>query len=244
MIHREWSKWGATVQGPTHQKAGLPNQDSWIVKQFVWGDIAVVADGLGSRPHSDVGSYAACQAVVEASKVFIGNRIAESELFLRLIHNIWLMKIAPLNPEDCLTTCVLAIRMRNELFLAQIGDGMIVVSDANRESSLVTNDDKEDSFSNLTHSLGRKFILEQWQTFALEGCDPNAIILCTDGISDDLLPERRLAFAETVHLTYRDYSPMSRTKSIHKWLREWPVPGHSDDKTIVCLYKNSEGHHS
>jgi hypothetical protein len=45
-----------SVLGTHHRQLGLNNQDAWGWEQGSWGTIAVVCDGCGSTPHSEVGA--------------------------------------------------------------------------------------------------------------------------------------------------------------------------------------------
>lgn len=65
----------------------------------------------------------------------------------------------------------------------------------------------------------------------------NAVVLCTDGISDDLLPEKKMIFTKELYSTYANMESEERKRDLKRWLNEWPVPGHSDDKTIASLFK-------
>lgn len=232
-----WNSWGATVIGPLHVKIGLPNQDSWMVRRYKWGSVIVVSDGLGSRVHSDHGSKAACLAVFEAAKSFHKCPHAKMPDILRLIHANWLVKIAPYSSSDCLATCLFAIQIEGFITLGRLGDGMIIALGETEENHLILEDNKQDSFSNRTNSLQQEFKSDQWEIATIESAACNAVVLCTDGISDDLLPEKQLAFAQELYLTYVDLEVETRKKDIKRWLNEWPVPGHSDDKTLACLFK-------
>ena len=68
-MHSCWRSWGHSMIGPLHQKNGLPNQDAWLARHYSWGDVVVVSDGLGSKPHADTGAKMACRAVCEAAKL-------------------------------------------------------------------------------------------------------------------------------------------------------------------------------
>ncbi|MBM9995439.1 protein phosphatase 2C domain-containing protein, partial [Pseudomonas aeruginosa] len=52
---------GASVQGPAHFLDGSPNQDALCVSGLTGGWCIAVADGLGSRPLSHLGSRKAVQ---------------------------------------------------------------------------------------------------------------------------------------------------------------------------------------
>jgi len=58
-----WKGWGITEIGPLHIKENIPNQDSFIVKNYSWGIVGVVCDGLGSKKYSHIGSQALVKAI-------------------------------------------------------------------------------------------------------------------------------------------------------------------------------------
>lgn len=231
-----WNSWGASVIGPLHIKNGIPNQDSWMARRYKWGSVVVVSDGLGSKPHSDHGSKAACLAVFEAAKSYQNNQQANIAGILRLIHANWLVKVAPLSPSDCSATCLFAIKIEGIITLGRLGDGMITVYGESEKDCIILSDNKQDSFSNYTYSLHHEFKPDQWETATVEGSRCKAVVLCTDGISDDLLPEKQMDFAQELYSSYTDLAPAERKRDIRRWLNDWPVPGHSDDKTIACLF--------
>lgn len=232
-----WNSWGASMIGPLHIKNGLPNQDSWLARKYKRGNVVVVSDGLGSKPHSDHGSKAACLAVLEAAKSYQSNQQANIADILRLIHANWLVKVAPLSPSDCSATCLFAIHIGGKITLGRIGDGMIAVCGESAKDNLILSDNKADSFSNYTYSLHHEFRPDQWETTTVECSRCKAIVLCTDGISDDLLPEKQMFFAQELYSSYMDLAPAKRKMDLRRWLNDWPVPRHSDDKTIACLFK-------
>ena len=93
-MHSCWRSWGHSMIGPLHQKNGLPNQDAWLARHYSWGDVVVVSDGLGSKPHADTGAKMACRAVCEAAKFYQKNTSAPLEELTRLIHAMWLIFIS------------------------------------------------------------------------------------------------------------------------------------------------------
>lgn len=236
MKKRLWRTWGASRIGPGHLRLGLPNQDAWLAQQFNWGEVVVVSDGLGSRPKSDLGARAACYAVVEAARLYHNCARAPVQELLRLIHALWLLKIGPHAANDCCATCLFVIRRKGQCLLGQLGDGMIAVCGDNSEQSILLQADKQDSFANLTHSLGAAFNPEHWQTGSISTEQCQAVVLCTDGIADDLLPSKQSQFARELVTVYGSKSPRQIKQDLDNWLKHWPVPGHSDDKTIACLY--------
>ena len=243
MINSQWITWGVTTIGPLHIKSGLPNQDAWLSRKYKWGEIIVVSDGVGSRARSDIGSEAVCKSVVQASKfLFKSKKIKieniQIEDFLRLIHSIWLVNIYPYSPQECSATCLFTIRNEDKLLLGQLGDGLIIATSTDSNTKML-NDMKEDSFSNVTYSVGSDFHFEQWKHAILDANKYDSIILCTDGISDDLIPGSEDAFAKGLYEEYGNCKPRKRYYEILRWLKNWPTPKHTDDKTIACLNKVS-----
>jgi hypothetical protein len=115
---------------------------------------------------------------------------------------------------------------------------MIVACQNNKQAEIFVKAD-EDSFSNLTDSLGSYGLTYKWKFCIVNSKNYQAFVLCTDGISSDLLPENKVAFANEVFVTYKNYDTIKRKEEIEHWLKEWPVPSHSDDKTIVCLFDSA-----
>lgn len=237
MLDQLWNSWGASVIGPLHVKAGIPNQDYWMARSYKWGNVVVVSDGLGSKIHSDFGSKAACLAVLEAAKSYQNTPNADIVDILRLIHANWLVKITPYPSTECSATCLFAMHIGEIITLGRLGDGMIATFGTTGENHLIFSDNKQDSFSNYTNSLQQEFKPDQWETATIESETCNAVVLCTDGISDDLLPEKQMAFVQELYSTYAYLGAEERKRDLTRWLNEWPVPGHTDDKTIACLFK-------
>ena len=208
-----------------------------MVRRYQWGNVVVVSDGLGSKAYSDHGSKVACLAVVEAAKACQNNPSARIADILRLIHANWLLKIAPYSPSDCSATCLFAIQAKEIITLGRLGDGMIVALGDSVGSSIILSDYKQNSFSNYTDSLQQEFKAAQWEIATVDLADCSSVVLCTDGISDDLIPEKRMTFAREVSSTYAGMASNERSRDLKRWLNRWPVPGHTDDKTIACLYK-------
>lgn len=52
-----WTVVGASVIGSAHRRSDRPNQDSWTVERGERAIVAVLADGCGSAPNSEVGAW-------------------------------------------------------------------------------------------------------------------------------------------------------------------------------------------
>ena len=121
----------------------------------------------------------------------------------------------------------------------QIGDGKVVAYLSGQVQVLTP---ERTGFGNQTQALGVDKKWSAWQTSRLHLSQPgDLVLLMTDGVADDL-PEASLpGFARALH---REVQRRSRRQA-RQWLRHelthWATPGHSDDKTLVVIYKD-EGH--
>lgn len=227
-----WKSFGASVRGPSHIAEGLPNQDAWAKFHHVWGDGIVVSDGVGSKPFSSFGSHAACIAVEFAARAYCtGGGIGYKSLFSNIQAN-WLRFVAPLEPRDCAATCLFALHLDGVIHLGMLGDGLaaIVKSDG---AVVSLSENKTQGFSNITNALSSKVSTNDWQHLTLPREQCIAVLLCTDGVADDL--DDADGFVSGFAKMHRNLAPVSANRRIHEMLENWPTPKHSDDKTLACL---------
>ena len=227
-----WKSFGASVRGPGHITEGLPNQDAWAAFHHAWGDGIVVSDGVGSKPLSNFGSHAACLAVEFAAHACCARgEIERNSLFSSLQAN-WLRLVAPLEPRDCATTCLFALRMDGAIHLGMLGDGLVAV--VKRNGSVVSlSENKMQGFSNVTTALSSNVSANDWRYLLLPEEQCIAVLLCTDGVADDL--DDADGFVTGFVEAHRTLASVSTNRRIHEMLENWPTPRHSDDKTLACL---------
>ena len=60
-------------------------------------------------------------------------------------------------------------------------------------------------------------------------------MLATDGVADDLLPERIDGFVQWLMDDFAGMAPSQRWRALQRELKDWPTPHHTDDKTLVVL---------
>lgn len=240
MTAPRWTGWGASAIGPAHRREGVSNQDAWTIRATAKGIVAAVSDGLGSCAHAEIGARAACCAVLAAADLHgRGVRGEVADLPAR-VQGRWLSMLAGHAPADCSATCLfVAIRPSAEALVAQLGDGMIAACTVDGTIDLLL-PDKSDSFANLTHSLADSNAAARWRTMMVPEDRYAAFVLCSDGIADDLEPSMVRSFVQAVVAHYRGYSRRAWRREVRRWLGAWPVSGHTDDKTIACIYR-SEG---
>ena len=235
-----WNSWGASVTGPGHVRDGKPNQDAWAVDHYEWGDVLVVSDGLGSCPHAEAGSRAACEAVKQAADFCFRHRKWESPDLPGLIQILWRMIVSPIPPEECSATCLFVIRENGgRAVLGMLGDGLLAGVKADGTVNLLVAN-KDDSFLNFTASLSSTNVSTDWRILHSSESEYQGFLLCTDGIADDLVPASAELFVKASMAHYRNCSKEDLSADLHHCLRDWPVPGHSDDKTIACLFHVEE----
>ena len=237
-----WLSFGASEIGPAHIRTKKPNQDSWASFHHANCDVVVVSDGIGSKEYSEFGSSMACRAVDQAvcsTMLSQGelalDRPANSTAFFDLVHEAWVNGISPLSPNDASATCLFVVRENDEnIWLGMLGDGLIAAV-LNDGSVKTLHDSKNDSFSNITDSLAEQTPISSWKTMLIPVKDCRAVVLCTDGISDDLIdPE---GFVRDYVEAFCDLPTVVATSSSADMLVDWPTPKHSDDKTIACLFR-------
>lgn len=228
MSGKQWKGWGVSQIGPLHIKENMPNQDSYIVKQYSWGIVGVVCDGLGSKKYSHIGSQELVSAVVQTAKIFDFKK--DINLFEPLLKSLWDINISPYSQNDTSTTLLFTIVKHKKVYIGRVGDGAIGIFGKN---SLLVEEDK-DMFTNYTAPFGREEKIS-WTIFDED--DVKYVVMCSDGISEDIHNDKILDFFQNYITNYRNILSTKRNYEIKNWLKNWPVKGHSDDKTIVALVK-------
>lgn len=230
-----WRSFGASVTGPGHVAIGIPNQDAWASFHRSWGDLIVVSDGLGSKPFSDFGSRAACLAVARAVHHLQGEQDLDCSALPERIKHTWISLLEPLTPRESAATCLLAFRLNDgKVRMGMLGDGLIAAVRINQTVAILT-DDKSEGFSNLTNALSADVSGEDWRWLSMAEEECQSIVLCTDGVSDDLCDAA--GFVKELYQAHRCLSSTSASRRVREVLEKWPTPKHIDDKTIACLFR-------
>lgn len=229
---------GYSVKGPLHIREGLSNQDSYIIRKFSKGILAVVADGMGSHKYSDKGSKAACEAVFEAVKIWSAYPAGNLNILPKLIQNIWNLKVSQYDKSECGTTCLFSLYLSSgRIIFGQLGDGLIAYK---KNDSFFVLNEKNDDFSNETISLHCASKLSQWllEEIRVEKSDEISFIITTDGVSEDLILENRQGFMETVLASLKKKIDRRQRKNyIRNIFKNWNTKYHTDDKTLIIFEK-------
>lgn len=242
MVSSEWFCYGASVQGPGHKAANTPNQDAWEIVDTPECSGLLVSDGVGSCKNADKGSQAACFGAAGAI-VGISPAGYDRRLVADAIHQNYLMGLRGLEPSSCLATCLFGIRLGDGyIHLGMLGDGLAAVLLKNgKVCSLL--DDKALLFSNVVRPLGPTVDFSDWMFLDVPEDECRAVFLCTDGVADDFDDaEKRDGFVRG-YLEYTMSKPAAlAVQDTTEMLVNWPVPKHSDDKTIACMYRKVDAH--
>lgn len=229
-----WKSFGASVIGPSHITDGRPNQDAWLGFHHTWGDGIVVSDGLGSKRLSDLGSKAACRSVLQAARSHSEQEKVTIDGLLDQIKQNWLSAVAPNDSNDCAATCLFSIDIGDGyIHMGMLGDGLVATI-KNEGDIVLLSDNKEEGFSNVTDALSLGVLSQAWRCQSILKSDCKAILLCSDGVADDL-DDIKGFVCEFVE-AHRGLSSVTASRHVRSMLENWPTPMHSDDKTIACLF--------
>lgn len=239
---RRWLSFGASEIGPAHISLGKPNQDAWACFHHFGCDVLVVADGVGSRDYSQLGSAGICRAVdqVVSNRVFLGRSMSlgdtvERAAFLNDIRDAWVDTIKPLSDNDATTTCLFALRDGSgTIWISSLGDGCAAAV-MNDGAVQLLRDDKDDVFSNMTKSLMASTEASDWKMVGVNEDRCKAVLLFTDGVADDLVDVE--GFASGLVDGFCNMPAAIASSEAMSMLIDWPTPKHSDDKTLACLFK-------
>ena len=222
---------GTSVRGPGHQRAGLPNQDAYLTfsKDGRYG--IALSDGLGSCALSDKGSKAVCCAVVATMDRTPASAAFDIDSFLEDIKSTYCASVDSDEYLKYLSTCLWCFYPGDgRIYAGMLGDGLVAIV-KNDGSVIRMTDAKSDGFSNVVISLSPKTTREQWQTISLPVDTFKGVLLCSDGIADDLVDIDGFVTGFLEEYGTED----APNDAITVMLEQWPVPLHSDDKTIICL---------
>lgn len=222
----------ATVIGPAHWEGCEPNQDAVLLRGHRGGWFLAVADGLGSRQLSHVGSRLAVRTAYRSLRHDFFERSRRDAI--QGFYSNWLDALPGKAPGLMATTLLAASCNRDgRCVIAQLGDGLALYY--SRGGFGVLGDGRA-GFANETAALGVTKAFSAWRFAEVELVEPgDGVVLMTDGLADDLQPERLEGFARKL---IRETSKRGRRRG-KRWLEQqlaaWPTAMHADDKTIGMI---------
>lgn len=225
---------GVSVVGPYHDESGLPSQDALGIFGGRKGKVLIVSDGMGSKQKSRLGARTAIKSV---RKVLFGPEVPTSRELIQNIYRDWLDNLPEGHPSNFGCTLLFAlIQADGRATLAQLGDGVIIYKAGKRFNVLTP---VKVNFGNQTVGLGISKSWADWHVEEVFLQSPgDGVILMTDGISDDLHPEKIEKFFNTISASLRKTNKRIVRAQLQEQLRNWPTQGHSDDKTIAVISRD------
>ena len=229
---------GATCRGLAHKKNGEPNQDHLLIKAGKKLKLICVADGVGSHKYSHKGSKQICRSVYKTLIALRDGNIREEE-FPEHINKLFSKKLLGKYKNKTATTCIFAAILGDKLYVAQAGDGVCGIIFDGKFKTLGY---RRSGFLNEVYPIkADSDNVGKWnfRIIELEKYRNLDIFLGTDGVSDDIIPEKLGDFVRYVFAGVELLKPRQRKAYIKKMLKEWSVPFSNDDKTIAILRWNS-----
>lgn len=230
---------GVSVTGPTHRKEGRSCEDAWRGWNSGQGAAIVVADGLGSRSQSAHGARMATRAGIAAYRSWSKAPKVSGDWLVRSCEVNWRFAVAPRDPGDCATTCLIAgWAPETGLTIAALGDGMILLRSGGKPVECLHSRLDSEAL-NETQALGEPHRLIDWTLHQKDVEKPWAVALMTDGISDDLRTDRLDRFLSWLTDEVASMDPPRRRLTLRKALTDWPTANHTDDKTVAVLFSHA-----
>ena len=134
-----------------------------------------------------------------------------------------------------------AVFFKGSLLIGGIGDGMALISFDNKMCKDII--DSRKLFSNVTNSMCSLDIDDLLEYEIIKDSEFNekaVIILATDGVSDDLIPEKKLTLPDYFEEVIQDNGVDALQNELQEWIEDWETESHSDDKTLCYLVIEKE----
>jgi hypothetical protein len=115
-----------------------------------------------------------------------------------------------------------------KLYIGQAGDGVCCVK---LDIKFKMTGQRDNDFTNEVVAISDKSEYDSWKFRCIDliNISELEIMLTTDGISEDIIPDKMSDFMSYVFSKVEE----NKKKGLQKILTEWSFPGSIDDKTIV-----------
>jgi serine/threonine protein phosphatase PrpC len=264
-----WQVVGSSVQGTSHIRQGLPNQDALHYTERQAPLVLAVADGHGSAKcfRSQQGAQLAVQCAVSIMQERVSSALsmqdlrwlAEENLSKTLVQN-WRYAVAadvqinpfnaeeqpllPRNQEPYLaygSTLLVAVLTSSALLLMQLGDGDILVVSADGHVQRPIEADPQ-LIGNETTSLCGKDSWKQFRTAVWPLINqPALIVLATDGYANSFKNEASFLRVGSDLLAMIQQAGLAAVAaSLPSWLQEASEMGSGDDVTVGLMYAQAK----
>jgi hypothetical protein len=257
---------GASVRGRLHSHNNIPRDDAFVARFNGTWLVVAVSDGAGSREKSRYGaSFAAArlcgkllQTVSNLKASLDDNNIVSSGLDSFMFSAFQLTRAdleqfalkteVKLDELHC-TLLGLALNVRtNEMYVGQIGDGLILGLDNRKEVRLIaeppTTDDPGASYF-ITQDDWDRYLYTR-KIPAVDAESFSTFFLMTDGVSNDCQysppPDILRIWANDMDREIRVVPSLQVTANrLKNYLSNYKAKGSFDDRTLVVIYRNNAG---
>jgi hypothetical protein len=241
-----------SLQGTSHKANGTVCQDSshvMILQKNGWA-VALIADGLGSAKHSDVGAFLAVGTVIDHMKQFAPRKWNVQKIIVTL-KNAFKYALDNINkkaaqeknpPNDYDTTLTVAVYNGNQVVYGHVGDGGIVTLTCGGHFDILTTPQKGGEFNTVNPLRSEKWV------FGSSTSDICALSMFTDGIYDVVCPWLLAEQGQRVYVNYirpfmdRNLLKVGKTMDFVKIKREIELfldseynANITDDKSIATV---------
>jgi len=220
------------VTGESHVRMGRGNEDAWRAQECADGASVAVADGVGSAQQSRRGADAAVAAATTAAGRWLQHALP-AESVPAAVTAEWLKQLDQGRLEEFATTVLLgAVRADSAVLLAWLGDGLIraQIGDVAWGSGIDEHD------WGATPAMGTSAVDDRWRVITRKGfAAGDAILLATDGVSEDLdYPGIPALLAKVSGAVARE-GVAAVERQLEEQLEQWRTPGCRDDRTLALL---------
>jgi serine/threonine protein phosphatase PrpC len=221
--------------------ATLPCQDAFAMLENDFCLIAAVADGIGSRPKSQIGAQVACHVAVRCCLALA--KEADCSSLATKIPCTWenriREKIAQTGTiKDYATTCafVCILKQEKKVIKGRIGDSFVAIK-TDKQPVISCASTVEKDFLNETDCLGSA--PNQTLQITSHGFhDTLRILLATDGIADEFSLDSLDGLFDYLENKFSRIKPKLRNHRLKEEVRQTFNTKNNDDKTLLFAWKN------
>ncbi|MNF73716.1 hypothetical protein D3C84_557260 [compost metagenome] len=190
-----------------------------------------MADGLGSRPLSHIGSQKAVQLFRQLSRQ---QQEISHDAVGSALRNAWLAHFGDRYRAHETTLLWAKLDASGRGVVGQVGDGLMLVRSQGVFRVLTG---RREGFYNQTSTLAQANSQDCCSAEIDLSRPGDGVLLMTDGISDDLIPEQFEPFFDAIYQRHLRCSRRRMRQWLTRELNGWSTPRHGDDKSIAGIFR-------
>lgn len=244
--------------GPSHKQGNKPNQDAYSLCSGSFAGtpylIACVADGHGDKKYIN-SHFGSSYAVQDASYV-LGHMILEDEfssnfkqdypnrITKKWVHSVsthdekTILSTNDIKPNDFKsygTTLISALVYKQNLYLGQIGDGLVLYLDENNNFEKPIPEANESLVGGYTDSLSSESPINLFRTAIRDVSKGGYLIVFTDGLQNAFKDDSQYdIWAKDLIKLLKKYGEEQIAKELPQWLDKYSKCS-GDDTTVIIM---------